>query len=434
MTKKLNMLCYDVFIQMADLTDYYITVDSDKEDDDLSSDEDSVYSSSTTSSSCNQPLTIYVGKFPPFVNEGQLRSHFQQFSQSITKITIVRDKETKSSKGFGFIQFNSDEVADRAIISLNRSKLLDKYVINVKNKKERRSRKGKGESRQSLIKVWVGNISPDTTKEDLSLHFAAFKQNMKPIRDLLQSKGSDKPSSQFAFLFFTSVESAQKAILTMNGKMLKKRKLRVQLSESKKKQINPAQSSPTDITKDSVSQTKPIALETLSIPTVITLTNVASEIDDSELEALIEGHGTVISVQSNDVGNGTRKASITLATSEEAVKVAKELNGQNFFGKVMSVKVGALSTKDVVESNTSGEKTKQNLIFNSPLQQEKRCVYKISVVNMVLVHFLISILLCLNMCYFLPLIVQPNLPLTNLCYHCPCHLLCLLALLLPATT
>ena len=148
---------------MADLTDYCIIVDSDK-DDEMSSDEDSVYSSSTTSSSCDQPSTIYVGKFPSFINEGQLRSHFQQFSPSITKVTIVRDKETKSSKGFAFIQFNSDEVADRAIISLNRSKLLDKYVINVKNKKEQSSRKGKGQSRQSLIKVWVGNISPDTTK------------------------------------------------------------------------------------------------------------------------------------------------------------------------------------------------------------------------------------------------------------------------------
>ena len=56
---------------MADLTDYYIIVDSDK-DNEISSDEDSVYSSSTTSSSCDQSLTIYVGKFPSFINEGQL--------------------------------------------------------------------------------------------------------------------------------------------------------------------------------------------------------------------------------------------------------------------------------------------------------------------------------------------------------------------------
>ena len=410
---------------MADLSDYYITVDSDK-DEDISSDEDSVYSSSTTSSSCDQLLTVYVGKFPPFINEGQLRSHFQQYSQSITKVTIVRDKETKSSKGFAFIYFNSDEVADRAIISLNHSKLLDKYVINVRNKKEQYSRKGRGQPRQPLIKVWVGNISPDTTKEDLSLHFAIFKENMKPIRDLLQSKGSKKSSSQFAFLFFTSLKSAQKAILTMNGTMLKKRKLCVQLSESKKKQLNPLQSSPSDIskdpfiTKDSISKTKPVVLKTLSTSTVITLTNVASEIDDSELEALIEGHGTVISVKSNDIGNGTRKALITLANSEEAVKVAKELNGQTFFGKIMSVKVGTLSTKDVVKSNVSGEKTKQNLISispSSPLQQKKKCVNMLSIVNML--DFLISILLFLNMSLFSPTnsstqppFNQPLLPLS----------------------
>ena len=38
---------------------------------------------------------------------------------------------------------------------------------------------------------------------------------------------------------------------------------------------------------------------------------------------------------------------IILVNSEEAVKVAKELNGQTFFGEVMSVKVDALFTKDV---------------------------------------------------------------------------------------
>ena len=348
---------------MAKSEDHYITVDNDK-DDDLSSDEDSVYSSSTTSSSWDQPLTIYVGKFPPFVNEGQLQSHFQQFSQSITKVTIVRDKETKSSKGFGFIQFNSDEVADRAIISLNRSKLLDKYVINVKNKKERHSRKEKGESRQPLIKVWVGNISPDTTKEDLSLHFAAFKDEMKPICDLLQSKGSEKSSSQFAFLFFTSVESAQKAISTMNGTMLKKRKLRVQLNESKKKQINTLQAS------TETSETNTVSLEPQrSVSTVIVLTNIASEIDNNELQALIEGYGTVISLQSNDAGNGTRTVSMTLASSEEAAKVAKELNGQTFFGKVISVKRGELIKEGVIGS-TGSSSIKVTFVHSSATEDD----------------------------------------------------------------
>ena len=160
--------------------------------------------------------------------------------------------------------------------------------------------------------------------------------------------------------------------------MLKKRKLRFQLSESKKKQLNPPQSSPADISKDPFI-IKDSASQTVSTSTIITLTNVASEIDDSELEALIEGHGTVISVHSNNIGDGTRKALITLANSEEAVKVAKELNG---FGNIMSVKVGTLSTKDVVDSNVSGEKTKQNLISSSPLQQERRCVnIIISIVN-----------------------------------------------------
>ena len=261
---------------MANSEDHYITVDSDKEDDDLSSDEDSVYSSSTTS-----------------------------------------------------------------------SKLLDKYVINVRNKNERHSRKGRVQSRQSSIEVWVGNISADTTKEDLSLHFAAFKENMKPICDLQQSKGSDKVSSQFAFLLFTSFESAHKAILTMNGTMLKKRKLRVELSESKKKQLNPPQASPTETL-----ETKIVSLEPQKpASTMIVLTNFAPEIDNSDLQELIEGYGTVLSLQSNDTGNGTRTVSITFGNSEEAAKVAEKLNGQTFFGKVISVKRGALAQEGVIESS-----------------------------------------------------------------------------------
>ena len=62
-------------------------------------------------------MNIYVGNLPYAVSEGDLRSLFEQFG-AVTSATIIKDKFTGDSKGFGFVEM-SDGDAQAAIDNLN---------------------------------------------------------------------------------------------------------------------------------------------------------------------------------------------------------------------------------------------------------------------------------------------------------------------------
>ncbi|HOX11132.1 MAG TPA: RNA-binding protein [Candidatus Moranbacteria bacterium] len=62
---------------------------------------------------------LYVGGLPYATTEDALRDLFAQ-AGSVTSATIIMDKMTGRSKGFGFVEMSSDEEASKAI------ELLDK--------------------------------------------------------------------------------------------------------------------------------------------------------------------------------------------------------------------------------------------------------------------------------------------------------------------
>jgi RNA recognition motif-containing protein len=70
---------------------------------------------------------IYVGGLPSSADGQQLSQLFSAFGEVIDA-TIVMDRDTGQSKGFGFVQLSSDEAARRAIAGLNGSALGDRTI------------------------------------------------------------------------------------------------------------------------------------------------------------------------------------------------------------------------------------------------------------------------------------------------------------------
>lgn len=50
---------------------------------------------------------IYVGNLPWRCTEDELRDFFSEFGE-VTSVSIVTDRETGRSRGFGFIEMNDD--------------------------------------------------------------------------------------------------------------------------------------------------------------------------------------------------------------------------------------------------------------------------------------------------------------------------------------
>lgn len=63
-------------------------------------------------------MQLYVGNLPYTISEDDLRSMFAAHGE-VTRATIIKDRETGRSKGFGFVDMPDDSQGQTAISALN---------------------------------------------------------------------------------------------------------------------------------------------------------------------------------------------------------------------------------------------------------------------------------------------------------------------------
>jgi hypothetical protein len=73
-------------------------------------------------------LKIYVGNLNPTTDDALLRQTFTSHGE-VTTASIVRDRETQTSRGFGFIEMPGSPEAQAAIAALNGSTLDGKLLV-----------------------------------------------------------------------------------------------------------------------------------------------------------------------------------------------------------------------------------------------------------------------------------------------------------------
>ena len=61
---------------------------------------------------------IYVGNFSFNMTEEELRSMFEPYG-NVESATLVTDRDTGRSRGFGFVAMSNDEEAEKAMAALN---------------------------------------------------------------------------------------------------------------------------------------------------------------------------------------------------------------------------------------------------------------------------------------------------------------------------
>jgi cold-inducible RNA-binding protein len=85
---------------------------------------------------------IYVGNLSYETSESDLRSLFAQ-SGTVNEVILIKDRDTGSSKGFGFVTMNSEEEANKAIQQFNGQTLGSRELkVNIARPREERSRSG----------------------------------------------------------------------------------------------------------------------------------------------------------------------------------------------------------------------------------------------------------------------------------------------------
>ncbi|MCC5926502.1 MAG: RNA-binding protein [Bacteroidetes bacterium] len=73
-------------------------------------------------------MNIYVGNLAWKAKKQDLTELFQHFGE-VTRAFIVRDKRTRRSKGFGFVEMEEEEAARAAIEALNNTVFLERAIV-----------------------------------------------------------------------------------------------------------------------------------------------------------------------------------------------------------------------------------------------------------------------------------------------------------------
>jgi RNA recognition motif-containing protein len=89
-------------------------------------------------------MNIYVGNISRSVTETDLRDAFQAFGE-VQSVSIIKDKFSGESRGFGFVEMPNKEEAEKAISSLNGKDLKGRpLTVNEAKPRTDRPRTGGG--------------------------------------------------------------------------------------------------------------------------------------------------------------------------------------------------------------------------------------------------------------------------------------------------
>ena len=85
---------------------------------------------------------IYVGNLPYSVTDSTLESNFAEFG-SVSSAKVMMDRETGRSKGFGFVEMASAEIAQAAIKALDGMSVDGRSItVNLARPREEGRRQG----------------------------------------------------------------------------------------------------------------------------------------------------------------------------------------------------------------------------------------------------------------------------------------------------
>jgi len=87
-------------------------------------------------------MNIYVGNLDRDVTEDELRQAFEAFGQ-VSSATVIKDKYTQESRGFGFVEMPTQSEGQAAITGLNGTDLKGR-ALRVDEARPRTDNRGGG--------------------------------------------------------------------------------------------------------------------------------------------------------------------------------------------------------------------------------------------------------------------------------------------------
>ncbi|GMI83676.1 POLY(A) BINDING PROTEIN 8, poly(A) binding protein 8 [Hibiscus trionum] len=265
---------------------------------------------------------IFIKNLDKGIDHKALHDTFSAFG-NILSCKVATDTSGQS-KGYGFVQFDNEESAQKAIEKLNGMLLNDTqvYVSPFVRKQERDS----SISNVKFNNVYVKNLSVSTSDEDLKTIFGEFGQ----ITSAVVMRELDGKSKGFGFVNFENADAAARAVESLNGKKFDDKEWYVGKAQKKSERE-------VDL-KLRFEQSMKEAAEKVQAANLY-VKNLDDSISDEKLKELFSQYGAITSCKVMRDPNGVSKGSgfVAFSTPEEASKALAEMNGKMVVGKPLYV-------------------------------------------------------------------------------------------------
>uniref|UniRef100_A0A8C2EHC3 Heterogeneous nuclear ribonucleoprotein A1a n=1 Tax=Cyprinus carpio TaxID=7962 RepID=A0A8C2EHC3_CYPCA len=157
---------------------------------------------------------LFIGGLSFETTDESLRAHFEQWG-TLTDCVVMRDPNTKRSRGFGFVTYSSVNEVDAAMDA--RPHKVDGRAVEPKRAVSREDSSRPG-AHSTVKKMFVGGIKEDTDEEHLREYFSQFGK-IEEV-NIMTEKNSDKRRG-FAFITFDDHDAVDRIVIqkyhTVNG-------------------------------------------------------------------------------------------------------------------------------------------------------------------------------------------------------------------------
>uniref|UniRef100_A0A3P8X2F4 Polyadenylate-binding protein n=1 Tax=Cynoglossus semilaevis TaxID=244447 RepID=A0A3P8X2F4_CYNSE len=256
---------------------------------------------------------IFIKNIDESIDNKALYDTFSAFG-NILSCKVVCDEN--GSKGYGFVHFETQQAANRAIETMNGMLLNDRkvFVGHFKSRKEREVEVGT--KAMKFTNVYIKNFGEDCTDDKLKVLFSPFGRTLS-VRVMKDETGL---SRGFGFVNFANHDDAQKAVEEMNGKELNRKVLYVGRAQKRVERQGELKRRFDQIKQDRIQRYQGVNLY---------VKNLDDTIDDDRLRKEFAPYGTITSAKVMTDGSQSKGFGfVCFSSPEEATKAVTEMNGR----------------------------------------------------------------------------------------------------------
>ncbi|KAI4904885.1 hypothetical protein NFI96_011584, partial [Prochilodus magdalenae] len=256
---------------------------------------------------------IFIKNMDESIDNKALYDTFSAFG-NILSCKVVCDEN--GSKGYGFVHFETQEAANRAIDTMNGMLLNDRkvFVGHFKSRKEREAEFGA--KAMEFTNVYIKNFGEDFDNEKLRSVFSEYGKTLS-VRVMTDEKGR---SRGFGFVNFENHKDAQKAVAEMNGRELNGKILYVGRAQKRLERQGELKRKFEQIKQERLNRYQGVNLY---------VKNLDDGIDDDKLRKEFAPYGTITSAKVMTEGGRSKGFGfVCFSSPEEATKAVTEMNGR----------------------------------------------------------------------------------------------------------